>query len=77
MIRTLQALCLLLFSCTIIIIIKTVYSLETQINRVMYLGRKIKVKHKPLLVSFENMDDKTFGVSRSYLLYHNEQYKMV
>ena len=28
-------------------------------------------------MSFENMDDKAFVVSRSYLLHHNEQYKMV
>ena len=53
------------------------YSLETQINRVIRLGRKIKEKHRPLLVSFENMDDKAVVVSRSYLLHHNEQYKTV
>ena len=52
-------------------------SLETQINRVIHLGRKIKNKHRPLLESFENMDDKAFVFSQSYLLYHNEQYKMI
>jgi len=45
-------------------LIKTVHSLETQINRVIRLGRKIKDKHRPLPVSFENMDDKVVVVSR-------------
>ena len=58
-------------------LIKSVYKLESPISRVVHLGKRIKDKHSPLLVCFENMDDKAIVLSHSYLLHQKEQFKMV
>ena len=62
---------------SVLALLKTVYDLETPINRVVRLGRKIENKHRPLLVCFVSADDKASVVSRSYLLHHHDQYKRV
>ena len=54
-----------------------VYDLETPINRVVHLRRKVENKHRPLLVCFESADHKAIVVSRSYLLHHHDQFKRV
>ena len=58
-------------------LLKTVYDLETPINRVVRLGGRVENKHRPLLVCFESADDKASVVSRSYLLHCHDQFKRV
>ena len=62
-------------------LIKSVYNLESPITRVdqVHLGKKdyYKDKHRPLLVCFENVDDKAVVLSQAYLLHQKEQFKMV
>jgi len=48
-------------------LIKSVYNFDCQINRVVRLGKRIKDKHRPLLMCFEDMDDKAIVLARSYL----------
>ena len=55
----------------------TVFKLEISVTSHRRLGRRIESKHRPLLISLEDVDDKEFIVSRSHLLRHHEEFKNV
>jgi len=44
-------------------LIKSLYSFDSQTNRVVHLGKRIKDKHRPLLMCFEDMNDKAIVLS--------------
>jgi len=41
---------------SVLLLLKTAYDLESQINRVIHFGRRIKNKHRSLLVCFESAE---------------------
>jgi len=57
---------------SVLSLVKTVYDLDAQINRVVCLGRRTENKHRPLLVRVELVEDKNIVVSLSYLLHHHD-----
>jgi len=55
----------------------TVFKLDTNICKAIRLGPKIANKHRPLLLIFEDIDDKSYLISRSHFLRRYDQYNKV
>jgi len=55
----------------------TVFKLKVCITSHRRLGRQVENKHRPLLLSLENVNDKEFIASQSYFLRRHEEYKNV
>ena len=54
---------------------KTVFDLNVPVTRVVCLGKRLENKHRPLLVCFEQEDDKSTVISHSNRLCRHDQYK--
>ena len=55
----------------------TVFKLDLDVTKAIRLGPKIPNKHRPLLLTVEDVDDKTFMLSHSHFLKRHEQYNKV
>ena len=55
----------------------TVFKLDTSICKAIRLGPKNTEKQRPLLLTFEEFDDRAYLLSHSYLLRHQEQFSKV
>ena len=60
-----------------IYVILAVFKLDTSICKAIRLGPKNANKQRPLLLTFEEFDDKAYLLSHSYLLRHQEQFSKV
>ena len=58
-------------------ICSTVFKLDADVVSLRRLGRQIENKHRPLLLSLEDVDDKEFITSRSYFLRRHEEFNNV
>jgi len=54
-----------------------VFKLDLSILKAARLGPKNTNKHRPLLLTVEELDDKNYLISHSHFLRHHEQYKTV
>ena len=57
--------------------IKALFKLELSILKTVRLSSKNANKHRPLLLTIEELDDKNYLISHSHFLRHHEQYKSV
>ena len=54
-----------------------VFKLDLGILKAVRLGSKNNNKHRPVLLTIEELDDKNYLISHSHFLRHHEQYKSV
>ena len=54
-----------------------VFKLDLSILKAVRLGSKNTNKHRPLLLTIEELDDKNYLISYSHFLRHHEQYKSI
>jgi len=55
----------------------TVFKLDLDVAKAIRLGLKVPNKHRPLLLTIEDVDDKTYMLSHSHFLKRHEQFNSI